>query len=156
MSKNLYIIVVLLFFVSGCAQGLYKSEKTSLQLQAFQAKTFETTKRIAFASTLSVLQDLGYIIEAGDFDTGLISAKSPTQGGYLLFRGTSKKFRKVTAFIEPFGNKKTRVRLNYLDSINVSSPYGQNSGKDFPVEDPKIYQDTFEGIQKAIFVRTNN
>jgi hypothetical protein len=49
--------------------GNYRSTKTSLELQSIQSREFETTKKIAFASTLSVFQDLGYVIESSVPDT---------------------------------------------------------------------------------------
>lgn len=70
-----FILLISLLCVIGCAVQ-QKSTKTSLELQAIQAKEFETTKKIAFASVLSVFQDLGYIIGSADFDTGFITAKS--------------------------------------------------------------------------------
>src|SRR6267142_5358085 len=75
-------------------------QKTSLELQAFQSREFETTKKIAFASVLSVFQDFGYIISSAEIDTGFVTAKSPTQKGFVLFVGSTMKDTKATAFVE--------------------------------------------------------
>ena len=134
--------------------GNYKSTKTSLELQSIQSKEFATTKKIAFASTLSVFQDLGYIIESGDFETGLVTGKSPTKGG-VIFGGRTQEFRRVTGFVETLRKDLAKIRINFVDVTKASSGYGMQQGVDVPVEEPKIYQEVFEKIRKAIFVRKN-
>ena len=67
--------LVLGSFLCGCQTG--GPEKSSLELQAFQKREFNTSKQTAFASAVSVFQDLGYTIRAADVQTGLIQAQSP-------------------------------------------------------------------------------
>lgn len=143
-----------IIFFNGCMPQNYKPTKTSLELQAFQAKEFETSKKIAFAATLSVFQDLGYIMESGDFVTGLITSKSPTKSG-TIWGGKTQKFRKATGFVETIRTNVARIRLNFVDITKASSSYGMEQGVDVPVEEPKLYQEVFEKIEKAIFVRSN-
>lgn len=72
-----------------------------LEIQAIQSREFETVKPTAFAAVLSVFQDLGYIVESADKDTGFITAKSPTSGGFSLLTGqTLQSATKATAFVE--------------------------------------------------------
>ena len=92
------LALVLLISLTGCLPPP-KSTKTALELQSFQAKEFETTKKIAFASTLSVLQDHGYIIGSASLDTGLISGKSPTNSANMFFYKEMTDV-KSTAFVE--------------------------------------------------------
>ncbi len=144
-----------LLLVTGCSsKQIYHTKKSSLQLQAIQSKEFETNKKVAFASTMSIFQDLGYMIENADLETGLISAKSPTAGEFVFGKGRIQKYLQATAFIEISGKTTTKIRLNFvnIEKIDGSMMQGRN---DIPVEDPKIYQDTFEKIQKAIFIREN-
>lgn len=150
----LFIFLSIVLILNGCMPQNYKPTKTSLELQAFQAKEFETSKKIAFAATLSVFQDLGYIIDSGDFETGLISAKSPTKSGQV-WGGSTQEFRKATGFVETIRNNVTKIRLNFVDITKSSSAYGMERGVDVPVEEPKLYQEVFEKIDKAIFVRRN-
>ncbi len=155
VSKYLLATVGLIFLtlsVSGCVQN-YKSAKTSMELQAIQAKNFETNKKIAFASTMSVFQDLGYTIGTADFDTGLITANSPTNQSQGLFTQNMTHI-KATAFIETIG-KFTKVRLNFVTALRTSTAYGMKGGNDSPIEDPIVYQNAFSKILKAIFIRTN-
>jgi hypothetical protein len=151
---HLFIFVLIALIFNGCMPKNYTPTKTSLQLQAFQAKEFETSKKIAFAATLSVFQDLGYVMESGDFETGLITAKSPTQSGQV-WGGSTQKFTKATGFVETIREKVARIRLNFVEITKASSAYGMQQGVDVPIEEPKLYQEVFEKIEKAIFVRSN-
>ena len=60
---------------SGCVAP--RPQLTSLEIQSIQSREFETAKPTAFAAVLSVFQDLGYIVESADKETGFITAKSP-------------------------------------------------------------------------------
>lgn len=156
MSAKGYLLFLLavIFGVNGCLPQNYTPTKTSLELQAFQTKEFDTSKAVAFASTLSVFQDLGYIIESGDLESGLITGKSPTSRG-MVFGGATQEFRKATGFVETIGKNVTRIRVNFVDNVIASSGYGQTQRVDTPIEEPKLYQEVFNKIEKAIFVRKN-
>jgi hypothetical protein len=151
---HLYIFLSVVLILNSCIPQDYKPTKTSLELQAFQAREFETSKKIAFAATLSVFQDLGYIIESGDFETGLITAKSPTIAG-RVWGGSTQEFRKATGFVETIRNNVARIRLNFVDITKISYTHGMEQGLDAPIEEPKLYQEVFELINKAVFVRRN-
>jgi len=45
--------------------------------------------------------------------------------------------------------------MNYILVAHTSSGYGQTGETEIPIEEPQQYQNTFEKIQKAIFVREN-
>lgn len=154
-SNSFRVLIVSLFSVilGGCLATT--PPKTGIQLQSFQSKEFETTVKIAFASTVSVFQDYGYIIEAADVETGLITAKSPTEGGFMIFVGQKMNHVKASAFVEPRGNGLARIRLNFVDSTETSSGYGMKRQNEKPIEDPQYYQGVFTKIQQAIFVRSN-
>lgn len=153
MKKNLLAIVLVCLTLVGC-QTAPVATKSPLELQAIQAKEFETTKKTGFASSLSVLQDLGYIVESASFETGLISAKSPTKSKFVPFVGNVISTTKVTAFIEEITEGRTKIRVNFVDSRYVQNQYGKNEKED-PIETPDIYQSFFTKVQQAIFVRKN-
>lgn len=153
MKKIHLIIILSLIMISGCVATV-QPEKTSLEIQAIQAKQFETTKKIAFASVLSVFQDLGYIIGSADLETGFITAKSPTKSSYG-WMGYEMKDTKTTAFIEELVPNNTTVRLNFVDTKETSSGYGAKTSKDTPLFDPVLYQNAFSKIQEAIFIRSS-
>lgn len=143
-----------LFLLAGCATGPSGPTKTSLELQAIQAREFETSKQVAFAATTSVFQDLGYIITSADLETGFITFKSPTHDRYVLFVGTRMTDVRATAFIESIAPGRTRVRLNFVTEERESAGQGIKAERSRPIEHVKPYRDAFTRIQKAIFVRT--
>lgn len=147
---KLVSVLLLAALILGCATTA--PQKTSLELQAFQSREFETSKKIAFASVLSVFQDLGYIVNSADLETGFITSQSPTKLGGLFVNVMENT--KATAFIEEISSGKTRVRLNFVNYRETSTEYGAKSVKDMPIEDPQIYQNAFSKIQEAIFIRS--
>jgi hypothetical protein len=141
--------------LGGCAtNNNYRPTKTSLEIQAIQAKQFETSKKVAFASVLSVFQDLGYVINSSEIETGFITAKSPTQSGMTLFNYVMTD-TKATAFIEEMQPGNTKVRLNFVNSEELSGGYGAKQMQETPIEDPAVYNNAFTKIQEAIFIRTS-
>jgi hypothetical protein len=155
MKKIIAYTLVLFFAVlAGCAVQP-KSTKTALELQAIQSKEFQTNKKTAFASTLSVFQDLGYVVSNASIETGLINGKSPTQQSFVPFVGQVMKDVKATAFVEEITPGRTKVRLNFVNSTQSSSGYGMRGEQDNPIEEAEVYQDVFAKIQQGIFVRKN-
>lgn len=153
--KKIATFVLVAVALAGCVHQEYKATKTALELQAIQTKEFETSKKIGFAATLSVFQDLGYVVGAASYETGLINGKSPTNTSFVPFVGQVMKDVKATAFIEEITPGRTKIRLNFVDSTQSSSGYGMRGETDVPIEDGKIYQDAFNKIQQGIFVRKN-
>ena len=151
---------ILALLTGGCASAP-PAPKSGVELQAFQAKEFESTKRAAFSATMSVFQDLGFIIDDGDYDTGLITATGPIQRDKLdpgdvfaqIFAGIDTRVvtqRRATAFVEKMPSGLVRIRLNFVDNMSVlrGTPHSES------IQDPALYQATFEKIDKAIFVRS--
>jgi hypothetical protein len=159
-AKALLIVFVALI-AGGCASAP-PAPKSGVELQAYQAREFETSKRTAFSATMSVFQDLGFIIDDGDFDTGLITATGPTTRHELgmsdllagVFAGVDTRgatHRRATAFVEKMPSGLVRIRLNFVDNV-VAAPGSPQQSR--PVQKPELYQATFEQIDKAIFVRS--
>ena len=159
--SSILLAGVFAVFAGGCASAP-PAAKSGIELQAYQAKEFETGKRAAFSATMSVFQDLGFIIDDGDFDTGLITATGPTQRDELgmsdllaqVFAGTDTRgaqHRRATAFVEKMPSGAVRIRLNFVDNV-VTFPGAVQQSR--PVQDAAFYQATFELIDKAIFVRS--
>jgi hypothetical protein len=151
--KNL-IVLMLIVMIGGCVTST-QPQKTSLELQSIQARQYETTKKIAFASVLSVFQDLGYIIQSADLDTGFITAKSPTDRSLGFFTNIMTS-TKATAFIEDLKPNDTKIRLNFVTNKEESSPYGGKIyDEDRSILDEHIYQNAHSKIQEAIFLRSS-
>lgn len=154
MKKNILAILLLSFIITGC-ETIPKSTKTALELQSIQSKEFETNKKIAFAATLSVFQDVGYTVTSASLETGLITAKSPTKQDFVLFVGQRMRDVKATAFVEEIVTNRTKVRVSLVNSSETSNGYGMKGGHEIPEESPEVYQDIFAKVQQAIFVRKN-
>lgn len=153
--RRLTLISIAAILILGGCMTTYKPTKTSLEIQAIQAREFDAKKKVAFASVLSVFQDLGYIIKTSDLDTGFITAKSPTQSGMTLFNYTMEDTN-ATAFIEELRPGKTKVRLNFVESKEFSSGYGAKQMQETPIEDSTVYNNAFVKIKEAIFIRSAN
>jgi hypothetical protein len=162
--RKLSLVVLCVLFLSTTVYSSPKSarsastkkapEKTSLELQAIQSREFDTDKKTAFAAVLSVFQDLGYIIGDADLDTGFITAKSATTGktGFWSIKMTNSS---ATAFVEQLG-KRTKIRLNFVNSQEKSYGYGSKKVTETPLDDPATYEHAFAKIQEAIFIRVGN
>jgi hypothetical protein len=162
-TRNHLLAAVVILAATGCATPP-EPPKSGIELQAYQAREFETSKRAAFSATMSVFQDLGFIIDDGDFDTGLITATGPSSREETdfsdvlaqIFSGVDMRgsiFRRATAFVEKMPSGLIRVRLNFVD--NIVHPTG-SARRSMPVHEPAFYQGTFEKIDQAIFVRSES
>ena len=159
-SPHTWLLATILMIAAGCQSAPTRAPASAVNLQSYQAREVETSKRIAFAATMSVFQDLGFIIDDGDFDTGLITASGPTEKPKSapalleILLGTelpvSTVRRRATAFVEIMPSKKIRIRLNFVDAFTVGM---NNAPTSTPVEDPAVYQDTFARIDQAVFLR---
>lgn len=154
-----YMVTAL--FMTGCAMNDPSQAKTSLEIQAYQSKQFEVDKKTAFNSAMSVFQDLGYIVNSANLDTGFITAESPTKGAkggealLSFLAGMSVEGRTaVTAFVEEISPKSSKIRLNFVDRRKTSGDYGKQTNRDDPIQDPKIYQSAFDKISDAVFIRS--
>jgi len=146
-----HLPLLLAGILAGCASA--PPPKTSLELQSIQAREFECNKNIAFAATVSVFQDLGYVIASAEVNTGFITAKSPTKGQRVFFVGNVMEDTKATGFVEELSGGKARIRLNFVGSERSSSKRGRVKENDRPIEDPAFYTKVFEKIDEAIFIR---
>lgn len=132
---------------------------SGLELQQIQAKDIEGNKTVVFGAVMSVLQDSGYRIQAADKDTGLITGVASTSGKmvYSLWSGfgKSKKTPIVSAFIEEKTATITRVRLSFVMAKVKSTVYGAGAQDEEPIYDAAVYQDAFEKINQAVFIRSS-
>lgn len=133
-----------------------KLQMSALQVQEMQTKDLEADKTTAFSAVMTVLQNSGYRIGAADRETGLITgvASTNTKMTWLPFVGfgKSKKTPVVSAFIEDISPSITKVRLSFV--MTKASVNGFGGGEDEePILDAAIYQDAFEKIEQAVFVR---
>ena len=153
MKLKLLLTAFTMALLTACMQQA--PTMTPLEIQSMQTRSFNATYNVTFSSTMSVFQDLGYTVNSADKDTGLISAESATDSSAaaLFWTGTSVTNQtKATAFIEKIRGK-TLVRLNFVQKVETSSGYGRQDRNDKPILDTQIYQNAFERIENAIFIR---
>lgn len=157
MFKRLLLIIFgISLILGGAVEAKKKPKMTPLELQALQTKEFEVNKEDLFAAVMTVTQDLGYQIDSADVQTGFITAFSATENKTNFFEAlggtTASGNTRMTAYVQALPNKNTKVRLNFLNSKERSSLYGQKSSSDKPILDPAIYNNAWDKIDEAIFI----
>lgn len=131
---------------------------TPLEIQSMQSRSYDKSKDIVFPSVMSVLQDLGYSIKTADIKTGLITAESTAKSNAAMkfWLGIAEVTQTTAdAFIEEI-NGKTKVRINFINMVKQSSSWGQDDRQDKQILDPAPYQNAFEKVENAIFVRSGS
>lgn len=155
MKNFMFAILSMLFVISGCATTPTIT-LTPLEIQSLQTREYEHGKDILFPSVVSVFQDLGYTIKSGDLATGLITAEgtAKSDAASKFWLGVSKVSQTTaTAFIEQIG-KITKIRLSFVTSKQSSGWYGQSDRDDIAILDAEVYQNAFNRIEDAIFIRS--
>lgn len=161
MSKFVKFGAAIILSISAFSTPVQAAKKkaevlTPLQLQALQSKEFETTKENLFGAVMTVVQDIGYQVNSADLATGFITATSATQPKTSFFEALagsqSTTSTKMTAFVQKMPNGMSRVRLNFLETRNSSSAYGQSTQQDKPILDAIIYRNAWDKIDEALFV----
>ncbi len=154
-SHGLVALFALPVLLNACTPAPYRSTLDPLALQAIQTQDIETSKRTAFASVVSVFQDLGYVIEEADLDTGLITTQGATQSKSNFWSGgTNMITPRATAFVEEIRPRYTRVRLNFVERHSKRGYYGGGGHEDIPNEDAAFYDEVFVKIREAAFIRS--
>lgn len=157
MNKaNLFLPIITLTLLAACATT--EPQRTPLEIQAMQSRSYEEPKSIVFPSVVSVFQDLGYTIQSADINTGLITSESAaaSDGWHRFWTGQTRvEQTRATAFIEEIGGQ-TNVRLNFVAVDERSGGWGQRDRRDTPILEPEAYQNAFERVENAIFIRSSN
>ncbi len=156
-SIALAIALASMFGMTASAEAKKKPELSSLELQQMQSREIEAATDTVFGAVMTVLQDAGYRIQTADKDTGLISGIGSSKGKltWAPFVGFGKKKKTpiVSAFVEPYGPNYTRLRLSFVLAKLKSNIYGSQPQDEEPILDPAVYQDAFEKVNRAVFIR---
>jgi len=157
MKKHIILLFSLFLTLSAC-QMEPEINLTPLEIQSMQSRSYDKSKDIVFPSVMSVLQDLGYSIKTADIKTGLITAESTAKSNAAMkfWLGIAEVTQTTAdAFIEEI-NGKTKVRINFINMVKQSSSWGQDDRQDKQILDPAPYQNAFEKVENAIFVRSGS
>ncbi len=134
-SSFLLIIAVLLMgFMSGCATTSDHALQggSQVELRSMQTRAFDTANKNQITrSVVATLQDLGFVIDNADADFGTVSATK--LDGYQI---------KMTVSIRAKSKTSMLVRANAQYNLKA-------------IEDPKMYQDFFTTLSKAMFLAAN-
>ena len=157
--KKFYLIFPFIFlFLAGCETTKPTVNLTPLEIQSMQSRSYDHPKDVVFPSVMSVFQDLGYSINSADMATGLITAESTAASNKALkcWLGITKVSQtKANAFIEEISGQ-TKVRINFVITNKKSFGYGQTDREDNQILTPEPYQNAFEKIENAVFIRSSS
>ena len=160
--------------LSSCVVVPPEPEMTPLEKQALQTREFDVGYQAAFSATLSVFQDLSYIVDDADKETGFITARGryePDKASGLLQRlehflsDTEEASIQATAFVESITAGRTRVRVNMVATVKKSFETAPADGTHttrhsktdmFELTEPGRYQRFFERLDAAIFIRRHS
>lgn len=157
MRKILLSFSIILLTLTGCMMEP-EVKLTPLEIQSMQTRTYNHKMDVVFPSVMSVLQDIGYSINTADIQTGLITGESAAESDKAskFWLGISNVSQtKANVFIEEL-NSETSVRVNFVTTNKKSFGYGQTDREDVQVLSPEPYQNAFEKIENAIFVRSGS
>lgn len=164
--------VIGLSAMAGCEGGVPKKalalSADSLANRQLQTRRFETADELfLLSSAAGLLQDLGFNIDATESRLGLLVAskeRDATDGGQIagaiavaLLLGVSTPVdsnQRIRASVvtHPVGGQ---VALRVTFQRVVWNTHGQISRLEL-VNDPKIYQQFFEKLSKAVFLEAHS
>ena len=128
------ILVSICLLIGGCAttsqNQLLQADQSQVKLRSMQTRAFDTTDKNKMLRTIiATLQDLNFVVQKTDADLGTVTADKFINNQVLSMSVT----------VRPRGEKQLLVRAN--------AQYGIKA-----IDDPVIYQDFFNGLEKAIFL----
>ena len=175
LSKIIIIYLLNIFFLnSSFAVDNNTQNKSSLDIQQIQTRTYSATYDQVYKSVVSVLQDNRFKITHTDKDSGIVSADGTpeasenmsdavaTLGSYVIpfFGAFQKKKEKkwfVSCAVEQISEKKIFVRINITAETKkkgfLIKAKDSSKADDLTTTAPQIYQALFAKIDKAIFLR---
>lgn len=144
-----FIFIFMLLAFTGCAVG---PKLTPMQIRNMTTKMIESSYENVFRSTMTVLQDQGYVIKNTDMASGLIVANidKETSGGsqfaqaLLIGKIVNKNtVIEVSATINKINETTQEIRLN-IQETNYSGSGSKNTINQI-LEAP-VYQQIFNDI----------
>lgn len=125
-------------FLQGCVApqptpDLLAPTEAQMKIRSLQTRAFDLTDRnAAIRGVIASLQDLGFIIERANEGLGLVTAARFAEPNYYDVVTITVTVRQETA-------DKMSFRANAI--------YNNK-----PIEDPKVYQNFFAALQRALFL----
>lgn len=135
------LAVVGLVLIEGCAApqpspDLLAPTEAQMKIRSLQTRSFDLKDRqLAMRGVIAALQDLGFIIERANESLGLVTAARFAEPNFYDVVGVTVTVRSET-------ESRMMIRANAI--------YNNK-----PIEDPKVYQNFFATLERALFVTQN-
>ena len=132
------VVPVVVLAIAGCANpkpgpDLLAPKDAQMKLRSFQSRSFDVSEtKLAMRAVIATLQDLGFIIERANEPLGLVTAARFGEPDYQNIVAVTVTIRQTEA-------GKATIRVNAI--------YNNE-----PIEDPKIYQNFFATVERAMFL----
>lgn len=142
--RKIITFVLFSFILTGCTASL-----STLQRRSIESKNLTGKFDNAYKATLQVFQDHGYIIKNSDYQSGVIRGETGIK--QIWFSMVSFE---ITATIEQFGGNTVKERISLVKKVKSSSQYGTQENSQV-IDNPELFQQLYDEIQKEMFIRNN-
>jgi len=139
MSRKLIYLSIMAatFTMTGCmmnSKQMILENPQQLEVRSYQVKNYPQPKKVTARSVISALQDLGFIVDKADMETGTVTATK-------LVKYASMK---ITVVVREKSAKESVVRANAQFVSSTEMPKA--------VDDPETYGAFFSALDKSIFL----
>ncbi|MBX1886783.1 hypothetical protein [Campylobacter peloridis] len=137
--KKIWLFAIILA-MAGCgvnSKQMVIENTQQLQTRSYQTKSYELPKKLVAKAGVSALQDLGFVIDNADLQTGTITATKLSKGATM----------RMTLVIR---------EKNKISTLRANAQFGSNVQIPQLVEDPEVYHSFFQVLDKAIFFEKEN
>jgi len=132
-------------------------ELSAVELAALQKREIPAGVDIVFRSSISALQEMGYVNINASKDAGTITAETDAKSKlvYNIFWGFGKKklTQLASVFVEPISPTLTRMSIK-LQTVEAKARMGSSYSDGKPVAFAEPYNAFYADFEKALSVRT--